>query len=226
MHRAWSQWQCTAPARVSAAARTQGALVTRDPKIRGARGRNDRCSEDASCNGRCGCTASSTLARSLTRDRRCRDAVGVGAKSPRAPSPRPSRGLPGTCCGVPVARSSARVLTVVTASVATRNVAIVPPLGAAFSSSRCGPSQRQWRCCCWFWPSLHTRMVSHRCLCCARLQAVRLTLAPGLTCTVPPTDLVLVLDSSGSLGTDNWQAMLAFASNLVAKFPVGENDVR
>ena len=42
----------------------------------------------------------------------------------------------------------------------------------------------------------------------------------------PPFDLIFVLDSSGSLGTDNWNLVKQFAANVVDTLTIGENNTR
>ena len=39
-------------------------------------------------------------------------------------------------------------------------------------------------------------------------------------------DVVFVLDSSGSVGSANWQLMLTFVQNVVNKFTIGRNHVQ
>jgi hypothetical protein len=50
--------------------------------------------------------------------------------------------------------------------------------------------------------------------------------ASGNAAQTRPTDLVFVLDSSGSLQDVNWKKMLTFVSSVVAQLDVGENNTR
>jgi hypothetical protein len=43
---------------------------------------------------------------------------------------------------------------------------------------------------------------------------------------VEPVDLIFVLDSSGSLGADNWQIVKQFAADIVSLLTIGTSETR
>jgi hypothetical protein len=53
------------------------------------------------------------------------------------------------------------------------------------------------------------------------------TLARGsLACQLVLSDIVFVLDSSGSLGLDSWHALLNFTAAVIDMLPIGQDNVR
>ena len=39
-------------------------------------------------------------------------------------------------------------------------------------------------------------------------------------------DVVFVMDSSGSVGSDNWNTAKTFAKNIISNFQIGPNDIQ